>query len=170
MGKYFWTLGWLVSLSSFVLALYLPFRTTKHGDVFGMAYHESSFEVWTMPSRLLFAIAQPRPKDFPSWYHCQFDTAMDFYPQGIPESRWWGMVVARHVDKHDPYWAYIDLWLVILSTAMMPCLELWRKLRRKVRSRRGQCLACGYDLRATPLMCPECGFASLSASGNREIC
>ena len=32
-----------------------------------------------------------------------------------------------------------------------------RKTSRRSRLRRGLCLACGYDLRASPEQCPECG-------------
>jgi hypothetical protein len=48
-------------------------------------------------------------------------------------------------------------WLMLLATAPLPLLWAigWRRRRRG--ERRGLCAVCGYDLRASPERCPECG-------------
>jgi hypothetical protein len=51
-------------------------------------------------------------------------------------------------------------WSLVLLTAAGPAAWYARR-RRRLRSRSlGHCPACGYDLRATPDRCPECGTAT----------
>jgi hypothetical protein len=54
----------------------------------------------------------------------------------------------------------VPFWLLAVLTLPLPALWSLRFRRRRVRARRaalGLCLDCGYDLRATPGTCPECG-------------
>ena len=53
----------------------------------------------------------------------------------------------------------IPMWAVALALAVPPALAArrWRRDRRLASA--GLCPRCGYDLRATPERCPECGAA-----------
>jgi hypothetical protein len=48
-------------------------------------------------------------------------------------------------------------WFVLAMFAAVPAawLSLYARIRRRLT--RGRCTSCGYDLRATPDRCPECG-------------
>jgi hypothetical protein len=46
---------------------------------------------------------------------------------------------------------------VVTVTGLLPSAWLLDRFRRARRDERGQCRSCGYDLRATPGRCPECG-------------
>ena len=62
----------------------------------------------------------------------------------------------RHADRWGSDWSVVfPLWCVTAAALMPAAVAL---LRRRARRRsRGLCPTCGYDLRATPGRCPECG-------------
>jgi hypothetical protein len=64
--------------------------------------------------------------------------------------------------------ATIPHWLLAPLFAILPSLRLRAILRSHKRLRRGLCAACGYDLRATPDRCPECGAISHRVTESAE--
>ncbi len=58
-------------------------------------------------------------------------------------------------------------WVPVSATGFASALFLLRVLRRRIRSHRGLCVNCGYDLRATSERCPECGTRISNHPGNK---
>jgi len=57
----------------------------------------------------------------------------------------------------------IPFWLLTFLAAILPILQihfLVKSLRKSLRQTHGHCSHCGYDLRASPHRCPECGQAT----------
>jgi hypothetical protein len=59
----------------------------------------------------------------------------------------------------------LPFWLLAAVCGIAPALR-WnpRRLRRRRRLAAGLCTTCGYDLRASPGCCPECGNMPESAA------
>jgi hypothetical protein len=54
----------------------------------------------------------------------------------------------------------VPYWLLAVVLGLLPSARLFAVWRRRRRVGHGLCPTCGYDLRATPTRCPECGTVS----------
>jgi hypothetical protein len=81
--------------------------------------------------------------------------AGDWYHFGIFISRTFSM------PQSNGIWIQVPILLPELLFAALPGFIGFTTLRRRLllryRRRHGLCIHCGYDLRATPKRCPECG-------------
>jgi hypothetical protein len=48
-------------------------------------------------------------------------------------------------------------WAILVAASVLPAGRFVSMFRRRRARKQGTCAACGYDLRASPGRCPECG-------------
>ena len=82
-------------------------------------------------------------------------------PRDAWGSKTWGVSWASSpFDGLTVYRLAVPWWAVALACAVLPSVGARRLLQRRrehARRRGHRCASCGYDLRATPARCPECG-------------
>jgi hypothetical protein len=71
--------------------------------------------------------------------------------------RWFGFGAGAPGPFDNRYRVVVPHWFIVLTTALLPVR--WTVVRSRARRafRNCRCGRCGYDLRATPDRCPECG-------------
>jgi hypothetical protein len=84
---------------------------------------------------------------------------------GMPVGQWahWEFGHLAYTSFTDPgarsiYWSVPWQYFTAL-TALSPAAFIINFVKRRNAMREGRCARCGYDLRATPDRCPECGKA-----------
>jgi hypothetical protein len=139
----------VLSLLLCVAVVALGVRSYRRTDAAWYANERSTFGVNSETGRVLFVLGKG---PFPP---LGFDTY-----SGRPQAPLWHgvkhLVVFRAFESGNGSWTVqVPHWFVAALAAAPPAL--WLRRRRADRRRAGLCTRCGYDLRATPEKCPECG-------------
>ena len=80
-------------------------------------------------------------------------------PEPRDRVRFLGFTVRK--SRRGDWWVVtVPTWSVAAATLVLPAADVARRVRKRRRAAGGTCAACGYDLRATPDRCPECGTAA----------
>ena len=98
-------------------------------------------------------------KRFPpyiQWWGHEFYFAYE--PMLVTDSARRAINAGNTVRLTVPYWGAEIFFLVL---PLVVSLRWWRG--RRNRNRQGLCPTCGFDLRATPDRCPECGTVNPDA-------
>jgi hypothetical protein len=108
------------------------------------------FAIFGAFSSRAWDVTEPEPRDF-------------FYPPQGPTDVLAGLRVATHDRQVGSatvrgWGVIVPLWLPVLLLTLPTVATVRSRRRRKANARAGLCPQCGYDLRATPARCPECGM------------
>jgi hypothetical protein len=117
--------------------------------------------------KLLFFWSRARdPYDSPQeWSYEREDGVVDMTPAGGPPRGLAGVEYRYNVYAPVPgvrgggtmASLVVPDWLAAACCAALPAGWVAGRIRRRLGRRPAHCTACGYDLRATPDRCPECG-------------
>lgn len=99
---------------------------------------------------------------YPEGTHLNYDrsTVHDFEAAvgDFNHSSWHGFYLQRFADPTGyGVEAAAPAWTIILLLLIPPAMSVRKWSLRRQAMRHGCCEHCGYDLRATPEKCPECG-------------
>ena len=148
----------VLSLLLFVAAVALWVRGHYTYDMIGFRGRWVSARLESSSGNLAvvaISFSQPWSEDL-GWY---WRAAGGPSPGQLPGARLGFGVLSRQIGTRHMRALCVPAWSVALMTATLPALGIWRWLRKR-RPAPGLCPACGYDLRATPERCPECGRVS----------
>jgi hypothetical protein len=156
--RYLFALVSLVFLTLFVTTCWLWYRSHRGPDVI----HYTSEKQWAMvlisghgTVDVLYLAHWPQEPEF---RRSRYDPNVYYGTRYSKRKLGFGTDISPSGGRYVniPHWFLATLFLV---TAALTARASWKSRRKPT----GVCRRCGYDLRASPDRCPECGTAAAGA-------
>ena len=157
-----------------LLVLRFWLRSHTRGDFITYYERPSSLELYSSGGLLSVGWGELVSDDYPpptGWEGTFWPFAGDTRFKGdLSGGTWLGFGYERDLKSRPglridarlvtvPYWSLAVAPLAVVGVAGWIGI---RSVRARRRGSRGHCSACGYDLRASPGRCPECGTAAVA--------
>ena len=159
----------IISLLLLAAATVLWVRSRRHADIFGYYTPAGHLQGFTndRAGLILFFSDIPFGPEMSLSADAMSASAEEFYPIHEtlfePSNIKWHFIGFQFASAPIGSWGWkfrawiVPYWALIVPLAILPLVCVRAILVRRRRAARGQCLACGYDLRHSEGRCPECG-------------
>jgi hypothetical protein len=159
-----------LSLAVCLFALAVWARGVTWGGGFEVRVNGTAYQLGWPVGRILFSRAPAAGPDPPGGYqlvgHPRVDLDLSYRRWNAPRSpavEYHSFAGFGWLRDGGTRAVFLPAWFAAAAAVALPSWWFPRQRRRRrtvARLRRGLCVHCGYDLRASPGRCPECGSAA----------
>lgn len=163
MLRWFFRLSTLLSLLLLLVTVAAWIRSCYVVEQLSASLRQQSFTAELYPHAFwILYVNRPDTTEYHRWEQKDkiIDQVLLAQIEASGEFHWNGLVF-RHFIQASDNCTYIQIripfWSVTLLALILPAVRFWLSRRHQKLTADHCCPRCGYDLRATPDRCPECG-------------
>jgi len=158
MRRRLFKLAAAISLALWLLTAGLWFRSLIIWDTVHIQLPERAIDIDHAAGRLRLSTIRHVP-EYPIYRDrlSHMTRTVSYVENTFGPRRWWPLFIRHQFG----FTVIVPHWMPAALTAGAPALAMYRWTRSRRRAAAGRCPSCGYDLRATPERCAECGAAAV---------